>query len=133
MTVMFSLNSVCQQMDSCEVFVIIHKKHPNIRYIKHKGDHSMIKLNNGERFPTAEWLNFNDTQLHITKGFNAIKKPYVGDTIINISDIKWVFWDGMPRKYLRSKKYYYTVEKIYTNCEYKGWNHLYFKNEEEIR
>lgn len=53
-------------MDSCEVFVIVSKKDSNIRYIKHKGIHSMIKLNDGKIFPSAEWLNFSNTKLHIT-------------------------------------------------------------------
>lgn len=118
-----------QKMDSCDVFVIINKKHNDICYIKNKGGHSMLKLNNGKRYPTAEWLNFSGNKLHITKGFNGVNQPYVGDTIINFEDIKWVFWDGIPRKKLRSRKYYFRIEKKYTNCEYRGWNHLYFKNE----
>ena len=125
-------SGISQTMDTCEVFVIINKKDTTSRYIHYKGVHSMVKLNTGKKFPTAEWLDFSEDKLHITKGFNGIDRPYVGDTIVHFSDIKWVFWDGMPRRKLRSSKYYFRIEKVYTNCEYRGWNHLHFKNEMEL-
>jgi hypothetical protein len=129
--ILTTFNVVCQEKDSCDVFIVSHKRN-NKKYYYYKGDHSMIKLKNGKIFRTAEWLNFSDGRLHITKGYNNIYSSYVGDTIVNIEDIKWIFWDGIPRKRLRNNTYSYKIVKMYTNCEYRGWNHLYFKNEMEF-
>lgn len=126
--IFFQQNIKCfsQQKDSCIVFNIYNKKDSTIVYTKFKGSHSMVKLKNGTLFKTAEWLDFNNDFLHLTKGFNSISMPYIGDTVISVKDIQWIFWDGIPRKKLKSKLYYYKVEKIKANCYYRGWNNSYF-------
>lgn len=92
----------------------------------------MFKLKNKRKFNTAEILDFNDSMIQITKGYNAIDLPYVGDTLIKFSDIKWVLWDGVPRRKLKTGKYIYRIEKIKGDCSYRGWNDKFFKKENEL-
>lgn len=126
----FGLHNTKKQ-DYCKVLQVTNKKN-YYHYYKKRGVHSTIKMKNGYMFKSPEWLDFDENRLHITKGFNSSFHPYVGDTVICLNDIKWVLWDGVPRKKLRTSKYAFKVLYIQTDCEYRGWNHKYFQTETKM-
>ena len=132
--VSFSLYSqISDKHDSCYVLRMTQKNNGLVKNVIFKGEHTSIKFNNGLIYVTSEFIDFSDSLILLTKGYNAIDRPYVGDTVVKISDIKWILWDGIPRKKLKTKKHWIEYKKIIADCKYKGWNYSHFKNENIIR
>lgn len=101
-----------QEIDSCNILVAQSKIFKHKSYIFHSGMYTSMKLNNDSIFIIPKILYFSNNQIFINK------RIYIDDdnirwkkTSFPVSSIKWINWDGVPRKKVRALFYNLTVQQ----------------------
>ncbi|PHR42297.1 MAG: hypothetical protein COA32_17560 [Fluviicola sp.] len=100
------------QDDTCNVIEAECKLFKNKKFVFHSGMYTSIKFQNDSVYIIPEILNITKDSISINK------RIYISDKQIKweqytypISSIKWINWDGRPRKKVRRCFYTFNIRK----------------------
>lgn len=108
----FIMNFSNAQSDSCNVMEAENKLFKQKKFIFHSGMYTSMRFENDSVYIIPEILDITKDSILINK------RVYIKDNHITwkqytypISSIKWINWDGRPRKKIRKFFYNFNVRK----------------------